>query len=78
LPGRDPTVVDAGRCRNAVLSPKRLHPHAPGIVNVSSHRPNRAPRCPGNRKVPERRQEAPDKFCRDPVIRSPGSEHGCP
>ena len=61
-------VVDARRCRNAVLPAEYLDPPAPGVVKVSSDRTDRALRRRGDRHVPKRQGQPLDEPSRDSVI----------
>lgn len=70
-------MIEAGRYRDAVLPAERLDPHTPDVVKVSGYRTDRAPRRPRQGKIPQRRRQILDKLRRDPVVRSPGREHGC-
>lgn len=67
-------VIDARESRNAMLTPERLDPTAPGVMKVGNDRADRALRRSWNSEIPERWGQALNELGRDPVIRSPGGK----
>src|SRR6266566_9973821 len=68
LPPGEAAVIDASGCGNAVFPPKRLDPHAPGVVEVGRDHADRALWYSRNGNVPECGRQALDEVDRDPVV----------
>ena len=70
-------VIDASWSRDAVLPPERLHPGAPGVVQVGRDHSHRPVWRPGDSDVPESFRQVLNEIDRDAVVRSPrGNDRG--
>jgi len=71
LSRRHTMVIDATGSSDAVFAPERLHPAAPGVMDVSGDRADRAARHCRDREIPERRRQLLDEVDGDAIVRPP-------